>query len=75
MNPQKEESGLVGEKLRPRSAGVVAEEAESSAPLPLVEGAPVVAVAVEAVVAVAVEVVVAAVVEGSAADVAAASPS
>ena len=67
MNPQKEESGLVGRMLRPRFAGVAAREAESSAPLPLVEGAPVVAVAVE--------VVVAAVVEGSAADVAAASPS
>ena len=67
MNPQKEESGLVGRMLRPKSAGAVAEEAGSSAPLPLAEGAPVVAVAVE--------VVVAAVVEGSAADVAAASPS
>ena len=67
MNQQKGESELVGGKMRPRFAGVVAEEAESSAPLPLVEGAPVVAVAVE--------VVVAAVVEGSAADVAAASPS
>ena len=67
MNPQKEESGLVGRKLRPRSAGVVAEEAESSAPLPLAEGAPVVAVDVE--------MVVAAAVEGLAADVVAAFPS
>ena len=75
MSLQKAESGLVEKKSRPKSAGAVAEEAGSSAPLPLVEGAPVVAVAVEAVVAVAVEVVVAAVVEGSAADVAAASPS
>ena len=75
MNPQKGGSELVGGKMRPRFAGAVVEEAESSAPLPLVEGAPVVAVAVEAVVADDVEVVVAAVVEGSAADVAAASPS
>ena len=67
MSLQKAESGLVEKKSRPKSAGAVAEEAESSAPLPLAEGAPVVAVAVE--------VVVAAVVEGSAADVAAASPS
>ena len=52
---------------KPGFAAVAAREAGSSAPLPLVEGAPVVAVAVE--------VVVAAVVEGSAADVAAASPS
>ena len=67
MNLQKAESGLVEKKSRPKFAGAVAEEAGSSAPLPLAEGAPVVAVAVE--------VVVAAVVEGSAADVAAASPS
>ena len=77
MNPQKEESGLVGKMLRPISAGVAVGEAESSAPLPLAEGAPVVAVAadVEVVVADDVEVVVAAAVEGPAADVAAASPS
>ena len=75
MNPQKEESGLVGRMLRPRSAGAVAKEAESSAPLPLVEGAPVVAADVEVVVADDVEVVVAAAAEGLAADVAAASPS
>ena len=67
MNPQKEESGLVGRKLRPRSAGVVAREAESSAPLPLVEGAPAVAVDFE--------MVVAAAVKGVAADVVAAFPS
>ena len=67
MNPQKEESGLVGRKLRPRFAGVAAREAESSAPLPLAEGAPVVAVDVE--------MVVAAAVEGVAADVVAAFPS
>ena len=67
MNPQKEESGLVEKMSRPIFAGVAAREAESSAPLPLAEGAPVVAVAAE--------MVVAAVVEGSAADVAAASPS
>ena len=67
MNPQKEESGLVGRMLRPISAGAVVEEAESSAPLPLAEGAPVVAVAVEKVVAAAAE--------GLAADVDAALPS
>ena len=67
MNPQKEESGLVGRMLRPRFAGVAAREAESSAPLPLAEGAPVVAVDVE--------MVVAAAVEGVAADVVAAFPS
>ena len=53
--------------MRPKFAEVVVGAAGSTAPLPLAEGAPVVAVAVE--------VVVAAVVEGSAADVAAASPS
>ena len=65
MNPQKEESGLVGRMLRPRFAGVAAREAESSAPLLLAEGAP----------AVAVEMVAAAAVEGVAADVVAAFPS
>ena len=67
MNPQKEESGLVGKMLRPKSAGVAAREAESSAPLLLAEGAPVVAVDVE--------MVAAAAVEGLAADVVAAFPS
>ena len=67
MNPQKEESGLVGKMLRPISAGVAVGEAESSAPLPLAEGAPVVAVDVE--------MVAAAAVEGVAADVVAAFPS
>ena len=67
MNQQKAGSGFVGRKSRPKSVGAVVEEAGSSAPLPLAEGAPVVAVAAE--------MVVAAVVEGSAADVAAASPS
>ena len=67
MNQQKAESEFVGRKSRPKSVGAVVREAESSAPLPLAEGAPVVAVTAE--------VVVAAVVEGSAADVAAASPS
>ena len=67
MNQQKEESGLVGRMLRPKSVGAVVEEAESSAPLPLAEGAPVVAVAAE--------VVVAAAAEGLAADVDAAFPS
>ena len=67
MNPQKEESGLAGELLRPGSAGAAVGAAESSAPLPLAEGAPVVAVAVE--------MVVAAAAEGLAADVDAALPS
>ena len=67
MNQQKAESGLVGRKSRLKSAGVVAEEAESSAPLPLAEGAPAVAVDVE--------MVAAAAVEGVAADVVAAFPS
>ena len=67
MNPQKEESGLVEKMLRPIFAGVAAREAESSAPLPLAEGAPAVAVDVE--------MVVAAAVEGLAADVVAAFPS
>ena len=69
MNRQKAESGLVEEKSRPKSAGAVAEEAGSSAPLPLAEGAPVVAVAVE------VEMAAAVAVEGVAADVVAAFPS
>ena len=55
MNPQKEESGLVEKMLRPIFAGVAAREAESSAPLPLAEGAPAVAVDVEMVVAAAAE--------------------
>ena len=67
MNPQKEESGLVEKMLRPIFAGVAAREAESSAPLPLAEGAPAVAVEVEMAAAVAVE--------GLAADVVAAFPS
>ena len=67
MNPQKEESGLVEKMLRPIFAGVAAREAESSAPLPLAEGAPVVAVDVE--------MVAAAAVEGVSADVVAAFPS
>ena len=67
MNRQKAESGLVEETSRPKSAGAVAEEAGSSAPLPLAEGAPAVAVEVEMAAAVAVE--------GLAADVVAAFPS
>ena len=67
MNPQKEESGLVEKMSRPIFAGVAAREAESSAPLPLAEGAPVVVVDVE--------MVAAAAVEGVAADVVAAFPS
>ena len=67
MNPQKEESGLAGELLRPRFAGVAVGVAESSAPLPLAEEVPVVAVDVE--------MVVAAAAEGLAADVDAAFPS
>ena len=67
MNPQKEESGLVEAMLRPKFAGVAAREVESSAPLPLAEGAPAVAVDVE--------MVAAAAVEGVAADVVAAFPS
>ena len=67
MNQQKGGSGLAEESLRPESVGVAVRAAGSSAPLPLAEGAPVVAVAVE--------VVVAAAAEDLAADVAAAFPS
>ena len=67
MNPKKEESGFVETMLRPKFAGVAAREVESSAPLPLAEGAPAVAVDVE--------MAAAAAVEGVAADVVAAFPS
>ena len=67
MNPQKEESGFVEWKLRQEFAEVAVRAVESSAPLPLAEGAPAVAVDVE--------MVVAAAVEGLAADVVAAFPS